>query len=35
MAKKVMGKEVKIESTAIKEIREEMKMIVDKSLMSR
>ena len=29
IAKKVMGKEVKIESTAIQEIREEMKMIIE------
>jgi len=31
MAKKVMGKEVKIESTAIEEIIEEMKKIIEKS----
>ena len=31
MANKVMGKEVKIESTAIKEIQEEMKKIIEKS----
>ncbi|MDA3930396.1 MAG: hypothetical protein PF541_15720, partial [Prolixibacteraceae bacterium] len=31
IAKKVMGKEVKIESTAIEEIKEEMKKIIEKS----
>jgi hypothetical protein len=30
MAKKVMAKEIKIESTAIKEIQEEMKKIIEK-----
>ena len=31
MANKVMGKEVKIESTAVEEIKEEMRKITEKS----